>query len=325
VLLNYQSGDYVERLVESLSRQTCPDWELIVVDNGSADESLERIRHGLTEWAIEAREWVYLPENRHFAAGMNAGIERAQGRVVVALNSDVYLDPGYIDVLCRAWDEHADERVCAFVGTQYAWVWPADRLSERVQSRGAGLLRRIGMGSWTPSLGAHKLLGPPGCAPAFTRQALEAVRYANGDYYDARFVAFGEDVDLLLRMRTAGFRAVPLPGLRYWHIGSASYSAGERSFAAKSPEVMARTFANRWRVWRQIPSSSERLLNLAPILVMNLLRYLQVLVHRGPAVGAQVLRQDVLFWQQIRAEERRWYAASPGDLGLYCGWIKPGL
>lgn len=320
VLLNYNSGSFVDCAVDSLAAQTGSSWEVIVVDNGSTDDSLTRIRTRLTAQGILPRV-TRLPRNLHFAAGMNAGIREAVGEVIVCLNSDVFLHRNYTTELISAYRVSNRAEEGSFCGTQYRWDWSTHSrgsLTEEKRGSGIAISRRLGVHSWHNGAPKSKLLGPSGCAPAFTRSALDHVVLANGDYYDSRFVAYGEDLDLLLRMRLAGYRPVVVPEMVFWHIGSASYAEGRLSVLSKPPTLVGQVLANKWRIWRKIPSRTERAMTLVLAALYDLVVLSSVLVTRPLDIGPTLQTYHTVL-SRIRHETRYQYVLSPGALGLYSG------
>jgi glycosyltransferase involved in cell wall biosynthesis len=89
IINNYNYGRYIEEAIESVLNQTFPqdDIEIIVVDDGSTDDSLERINK------YQGKISCIYQENSGQAAALNAGIVRAKGRIISFLDSDDYWDP----------------------------------------------------------------------------------------------------------------------------------------------------------------------------------------------------------------------------------------
>jgi len=323
VLLNYNSGEYVQALIDSLAAQTSDYWELVLVDNCSSDDSLQRIVARLEHHQLRKYRCVILSENVHFGAGMNAGLSSAQGAVVVPLNSDVYLHNSFVRALVeamRTWSGKAG----AFAGIEKVWDWDNGVLTDRIRSCGLSLVRRIDVGPWRQGVHPVKqLLGPAGSAPALVRAVLEDIRLPNGDIYDTRFVAYGEDIDLLLRMRLRGYECVYIPSLVLWHIGSASYGGGGIGFASKPASVVGRILANKWRIWRRIPSAAERLTAFPLVVGSDVYRLLLFLRLKGPRCFRDALRVYCRTLVAIAKEERLPYESSPWRRGLYSGWVFP--
>lgn len=102
VIVNWNTRDLLQQTLESLHRETHHvDFETIVVDNGSADGSVELVRQ---EW--EHVRLIALPENRGFAGGNNVGFREARGRYVLLLNSDTIVLPTTLDGMVRFLNGH---------------------------------------------------------------------------------------------------------------------------------------------------------------------------------------------------------------------------
>ena len=81
----YNDSSYLVRAVTSMRRQTCQEWELLLLDDGSTDDSPELI-DSLAREEPRIRP-VHLP-HRGIAATLNAGIERATGRYIARMDAD---------------------------------------------------------------------------------------------------------------------------------------------------------------------------------------------------------------------------------------------
>ena len=102
VVVTYNAAPWIERSLDSL-RST--EAEVIVVDNGSTDGTLELVR----ERFPEAR--LLEEENRGFGAGNNAGMRMASGRYFLLLNPDAWLTDGALGQLVAFADEHPEAAV----------------------------------------------------------------------------------------------------------------------------------------------------------------------------------------------------------------------
>src|SRR5262245_17274310 len=97
VVVNLNRRDLLEKCLQSLWRQTFKDLEVVVVDNGSSDDSVKFLK-SVDDSRLQI---VELPKNRGFAGGCNAGIVRARGRFIATLNNDAEADPCWLDELVR--------------------------------------------------------------------------------------------------------------------------------------------------------------------------------------------------------------------------------
>ena len=102
----YRPGLLIDGCLEGLLDQDLDGpYEVIVVDNGSRDDSVEFLREEFPEVRV-----VSLDRNYHFAHGSNVGVGAAKNDVVVLLNNDMFVDPGFLRPLL---DGFTDERVFA--------------------------------------------------------------------------------------------------------------------------------------------------------------------------------------------------------------------
>ena len=88
IVVTYNAMPWVEQALESV-----PGTELVVVDHGSTDGTLELVRERFPEAIVVEQE------NKGFGAGNNAGMRAASGRWYLLLNSDAWLEPGALDAL----------------------------------------------------------------------------------------------------------------------------------------------------------------------------------------------------------------------------------
>lgn len=106
----YNSAKYLEACMDSVLKQTMPDFEAILVDDGSADDTLviaSRIA------ACDTRVQVLHQENAGVSAARNLGLDRARGEWVTFVDSDDLLPPDAFSVMLSAAKADVDMVVCA--------------------------------------------------------------------------------------------------------------------------------------------------------------------------------------------------------------------
>jgi N-acetylglucosaminyl-diphospho-decaprenol L-rhamnosyltransferase len=207
----YNRYDLTESCLRHLAAQT-REHRLIVCDNGSTDRAGERVA---AEWPEATL--LRMETNRGFAEACNATVAAGHGDYVVLLNNDVDCRPDFVErvvapleadpgigsvaALCIRPD---GERIDSIGLTMDATLSPFPRLQGRpVAEAGA------------PS---PVLVGPAGTAAAYRRSAWEEV-----GGLDERIFAYGEDFDLAVRLRAAGWGAVAAPDAAGIHLGSATH------------------------------------------------------------------------------------------------------
>lgn len=181
VIVNYNGGDFLAKAVESVRRQTVP-CEVVVVDNASADESLDRLV------PFEALTILRSPRNLGFGAGVNFGARDAATPFLATLNPDAVASPVWLERTI-AWmvREHVELGTCLI---------------------GAGEGYYFTGGTWNRWRGAAISCETPrdrrpdwinGCALIVARPLFERLRG-----FDEGYFLYSEDVDLSLRARSAG-------------------------------------------------------------------------------------------------------------------------
>lgn len=212
IIPNWNGEFLLPACLESLRRQSFQDFEVILVDNGSTDRSVEVARA-----RIPALRVIRFPENRGFSAAVNAGIREAGGRLIALLNSDVELDPEWLEAMVKALDSHSEVSACAS-----RMLRASDR--GRLDGVGIGCLAGgIGypIGSHEPDDGQYaypfEVLGPCAGAALYRRELFDAV-----GLFDEEFFAYHEDVDLALRAQWAGLRCLYVPSAVAYHVGGGS-------------------------------------------------------------------------------------------------------
>jgi GT2 family glycosyltransferase len=218
VVLNWQRPDDTIACLESLRAAELGGARVLVVDNGSGDDSLARIRERFPD-----QEILWLPQNGGYAGGNNAGIRAALtagARAVLLLNNDAVVAPDFLDPLIWVLNSHS--RIAA---VSSATLRPDRERLEVAWLRvhfGHGLIRRIGVNA-LPNEGYAERREVPvvvGCSLLIAADALREVGPLDEAYF-----AYHEDVDWCFRVRDAGWEVHYQPLSRVYHAGSRSTAA----------------------------------------------------------------------------------------------------
>jgi GT2 family glycosyltransferase len=252
----------------SLGRQSLAPLEVIVVDNGSAD--------GTVEWLAErwpAVTVVALEENLGFAAGTNRGIARARGDVVALVNNDVELDPDFLRELVRALEANPEAASAAAKMLRFEDRGVIDATGDTLRWSGIALQRGQGEADRGQYDGAGPVFSACAGAAAYRRAAFDDV-----GLFDEAFFAYLEDVDWGFRAQLAGRGCVYVPSAIAYHIGGAS----TRREGRPDPFFYGLPRRNNvWMVLKNYPASALAL--YAPLLVVNHAGLVYVAVRDGMA------------------------------------------
>jgi glycosyltransferase involved in cell wall biosynthesis/GT2 family glycosyltransferase len=191
------------------------DHQTIVVDNGSAGGAVAAVcaEHGADVMRFET--------NLGYSAAVNRGVERADGDSIVLVNDDCVCDPGFVQRMSGHLDPGAGVGMVA--GVMRDW---AD--GSRIDTAGMELDRTLMVFDWLngePVSALERIdrdpIGPSAAAAAFDRAAFQAV-----GGFDEQLFAYWEDVDLVLRLRRAGYGCVLAADAQGVHQHSATLRSG---------------------------------------------------------------------------------------------------
>ncbi|MEJ2696146.1 MAG: glycosyltransferase family 2 protein [Candidatus Sulfobium sp.] len=210
VIVNLNGEKYLRDCLDSLSSQTFRDFEVIVVDNGSRDGSLDLINKEFG-WV----NVISLRENTGFARGNNVGIGASSGKYIATLNNDTIAESRWLEGLVQTAEADARTGMVAskiLLGREGSELDSAGMLvypDGMTRQRGRGQTDR---GQFDKT---EEVLFPSACAALYRREMLEET-----GFFDEDFFSYCEDADLGLRGRLAGWRAVMAPGAVVRHLYS---------------------------------------------------------------------------------------------------------
>lgn len=220
ILLNWNGKTDTLECLESLQHLDYPDYEIIVVDNGSSDDSVQCIsRHFPTTTLIA------LPENLGFTGGNNRGIQYALGtgcEYILLLNNDTTVDPAFLTHLVAVGDNDPEigmlNPMIYRSGANEIW-FGGGRISWK-----NGVTNHLTNPLQVPHPSASQEAIPSdyvtGCALLVKTGVIERI-----GLLDSRFFAYYEDTDWSVRCQKAGWKTVVVPKARIWHKVSATAPA----------------------------------------------------------------------------------------------------
>jgi GT2 family glycosyltransferase len=192
IVCTFNGGSTLEQCLRSLLALNYPDYEVIVVDDGSTDHTASILARFPNVRAIQQA-------NQGLSAARNVGLRAATGSIIAYTDSDCFADSEWLTQLIYQLNRSG----AAAVGGPN--LTPED-----------GWLAACVAAS--PGQPSHVLVSDqiaehvPGCNMAFRREALEAI---NG--FDPRYRKAGDDVDICWRLQQAGHWITFAPGAFVWH------------------------------------------------------------------------------------------------------------
>lgn len=219
-MLTYDGRELLEVILPSLAAQSLEPLRILVVDNGSRDDSVSWLSENWPHVDV-----VALPENVGVTAALNVCLRESDTEFVALLNNDIELDPDCIGELVRALDEHPeagsasaklidfyDRTIIDGAGDVYRWTGEATR-----RGKGARDLGQFDHG--------RPIFGACGGAALYRRSALEDV-----GLFDEQLFALCEDVDWSFRSQLRGLGCRYVPSAVAYHMGSVTIGRGLSDF-----------------------------------------------------------------------------------------------
>jgi N-acetylglucosaminyl-diphospho-decaprenol L-rhamnosyltransferase len=203
IVVNYNTRDYLTKCIESVLRQEGIVFEIIVVDNNSADGSSQMVENKFPQIQLIANN-----ENLGFGAANNQALKICRGKYVFFLNPDTVAEPGCFKTMLQFME---NEPVIGLAGTKILFPdhsfhpsvgdgYPGGRRARKVMQKLPGDI------AW--------VLGASMIAP------LEVIKALHG--FDERFFLYGEEQDLCLRIRKTGLLIGYIPDAVVVHWGGKS-------------------------------------------------------------------------------------------------------
>jgi GT2 family glycosyltransferase len=273
IIPTFNGRHFLATLLPALAQQTFQDFEIIVADDASSDDTVA--------WVEANHPGVRLLVNRRnegFAKSCNAAVDAAYGRFVVLLNNDTEPEPAFLAELATTICAHPE---AAIVAGKLLLFDQRTRLHTAGDLLGVdGIPRNRGV--WEEDRGQYDgspaIFGGCGGGSAFRREVWQAL-----GGFDEEFWMYLEDADLAFRAQLLGWSAVFAPGARLYH-----------HLSATGGGVLASYYVGRntlWLIAKNMPG--PLLLRNAPRIVAAQLQItLDALRHwRGAAARARLRGQ----------------------------------
>lgn len=244
IIPHYNAVSYLSPCFNALQSQTYPHLEIILVDNGSTDESVALTRRDFPNVKV-----IGLGQNLGLTGAINRGIEQARGEIIVPLNNDTEVAPGWAQALVDALEAYPEAGI---VACKMLLFDERDKLHSAGDGFGIDGIP-INRGVWQKDEGQFDndiyIFGGCGGAVAYRRTMLDDI-----GLFDEELFMYLEDVDLNWRAQLAGYRAVFAPqAVVYHHLSAtgggpiASYYTGRNTILVLAKDLPGFVFRRHWR------------------------------------------------------------------------------
>jgi len=201
-VVTFNSAADIAACLTSLQSQMFKDFEVRVLDNASADGTVEVAKRFNVEIITSSI-------NTGFSKGHNTLIRNSRSDYVLVLNPDTVLGPDFIAEMVKALEARPD------AGSASGKLLRMDKTT--LDSTGIIMLRNqrhLDRGAGEPDIGQfdrpEDIFGPSGAAAMYRRTALDSCA-VNGEFFDEDFFAYREDADLAWRLQLFGWTSLYVP------------------------------------------------------------------------------------------------------------------
>ncbi|HIY11063.1 MAG TPA: glycosyltransferase family 2 protein [Candidatus Anaerofilum excrementigallinarum] len=216
VIPNLNGAGWLKDSIESIWAQTMQDLELIVVDNGSTDESLAIAQ------SYQGRPGYTLIQNdtnTGFSHAVNQGIRAAKGEYVALFNNDAFAEPDWLENLIAAAEQDGRIFAVSSLMIRHFERELADDAGDYVTLLGFACKRGDGMKA-SRYQKPGRVFSACGGAALYRKSILDEI-----GLFDETFFAYYEDVDISWRANSLGYKNVYCPTARCYHICGATTGA----------------------------------------------------------------------------------------------------
>lgn len=257
-VITYNSAQTIEPCLQSLLEQREADFETVIVDNGSTDDTVRRV------------EAMRIPVNVNkkncgYSKAHNQALSLTNSDYVLTLNPDVWLAPDYLHYMMQALDAQPQ------VGSASGCLLRVEQLGQApfaIDSTGLFMrrnrrqgLRNEGGPVETRPTQSHAIFGPDGAAAFYRRTMLDDIRIMD-EVFDPDFFMHKEDIDVCWRAQLRGWSSVYVPDAVAHHVRS--FRPGHQNRRIINREMRFYATRNRYLLmlkneisshfWRCLPS-----------------------------------------------------------------------
>ena len=216
VIPNLNGAGWLKDSIESIWAQTMQDLELIVVDNGSTDESLAIAQsyQGRPSYTL-----IQNDTNTGFSHAVNQGIRAAKGEYVALFNNDAFAEPDWLENLIAAAEQDGRIFAVSSLMIRHFERELVDDAGDYVTLLGFACKRGDGMKA-SRYQKPGRVFSACGGAALYRKSILDEI-----GLFDETFFAYYEDVDISWRANSLGYKNVYCPTARCYHICGATTGA----------------------------------------------------------------------------------------------------
>lgn len=313
IIITWNSKKYLNDCLDHLVAQSCQDFEVILVDNGSTDGALDELQKNYPSLEFQIHE---LNKNMGFSAANNMGARLARGRWLALLNSDAFPAPDWLSNLIEATERNPGFSSFSSRQINAGDTRFLDGAGDSYHVSGFAWKRYLDYPAEDYGRESTEIFSPCAAAALYSREAFLEV-----GGFDEDLFSYYEDVDLGFRLRLAGHRALYVADAVVEHVGSGALGIrSDFAFYYSHRNLVWIFFANMPSpyLWLYLPA--HIITNLV-YLVYYTVKGRGGVLWRAKKDAARGLPSALRKRQNIQSRRR----VNPSDLvgAMEHGWFKP--
>lgn len=254
VIPNYNGLRFMEPCMAALEKQNCKDFEILVVDNGSSDGSVEWLK-------THQYPTIFLEENTGFSGAVNVGIKASKTPFVLLLNNDTEVEPDFIGEMLKAI--RRSDRIFA-VSSKMVQMYHKELMDDAGDMYSVlGWAYQRGVGRSSKGYNREREVFSACAGAAIYRRAV----FEQIGYFDEMHFAYLEDIDVCYRAKIFGWHNRYCPTAVVYHVGSGTSGSKYNAFKVR---LAARN--NVYLNYKNMPFF-QLLINLLPITMGIIVKY----------------------------------------------------
>ena len=254
VIPNYNGLKFMEPCMAALEKQTCKDFEILVVDNGSSDGSVDWLRS-------HQYPTIFLEENTGFSGAVNVGIKASKTPFVLLLNNDTEVEPDFIGEMIKAI--RRSDQIFA-VSSKMVQMYHKELMDDAGDMYSVlGWAYQRGVGRSSKGYNREREVFSACAGAAIYRRAV----FEQIGYFDEMHFAYLEDIDVCYRAKIFGWHNRYCPTAVVYHVGSGTSGSKYNAFKVR---LAARN--NVYLNYKNMPLF-QLLVNLLPITMGIIVKY----------------------------------------------------
>lgn len=221
IIPNYNGKKYLRDCLDAINQIEKLNIEVIVIDNASQDDDFQ--------WINQYKNLYFkqLDKNYGFSRAVNEGIRLAQGEYVLLLNNDTVIEKAFVQELVKTIEK--DRKIFSVSSKMIAY-----HNRELIDDAGdeyslLGWTKKRGDGQSVQGFITEKRVFSACAGAALYRKSI----FDEIGYFDERFFAYMEDVDIGYRANIYGYKNIYCPDAKVYHIGSATSGSRYNEFKVR--------------------------------------------------------------------------------------------